>query len=129
MEQGRLSQPGQEGLEVEFGRLGRRLSEHAQRHGEILLSRSRGPAPERSDALAPSAAPCHPLRMSVQKSREHTFTWMDAEGRVRAVHALWVHSREGGEDRIRLEVVGDGVPIEVHTSVEKLGRVRQPPRP
>jgi hypothetical protein len=62
--------------------------------------------------------------VSTKKTREHRFTWQDADGNLRVVHLSLVHTREGGKDEVRVAITGDGVPIKVDTFVEEIKSVK-----
>ena len=63
--------------------------------------------------------------MSVKKSRKHRFTWEDHHGKLRVVHIHVQHVRgDDDQDEVRVQLTGDGVPIEVDTYVEKIKPVK-----
>ncbi|MCW8138820.1 MAG: hypothetical protein KIT58_07940 [Planctomycetota bacterium] len=65
--------------------------------------------------------------MSVKKSRELRFTYEDADGALRAVVLQVQHQRDGGADKVKVQVLSEHAPVEVEVFERpkvKRGRAR-----
>jgi hypothetical protein len=65
--------------------------------------------------------------MAIKKTREHRFTYKDADGELRAVLIQVQHDQTKGEDRVKVQVASEHAPVEVEVFNKpalKRGRAR-----